>query len=51
MEQIDYIGEVDYCNRIRDFNDVGPTELFKRGLQGMRQVTDVATSRMQADFS
>jgi len=50
MEQIDYIGEVDYKGRVRDFMDVSPKELFARGMRDMQSVVGPAKARMAVEF-
>ena len=51
MEQIDYIREVDYANRVRDFKAIPPRQLFETGIQKMKQVVDAASARVAADFT
>ena len=51
MEQITYIGEVDYANHIRDFCNKRPTDLFEDGMRRMNQVIDAVEARVWADFS
>ena len=51
MEQINYISEVDYANRVRDFQAIPPRQLFEAGAQQMNQVIVAAQARVAADFT
>ena len=50
MEQMIYIGEVDYLGHIHDFLAVSPKELFARGMREMHEVIKAARARMAAEF-
>ena len=50
MEQIMYMREVDYANRVRDFQSIPPKQLFETGVQQMSHVIVAAQGRVFADF-
>ena len=51
MEQINYISEVDYANRVRDFQAIPPRQLFAAGAQQMNQVIAACQARLFAEFT
>ena len=51
MEQIQYISEVDYVGRVRDFMAASPKDLIQRGMEQMHAVIGPAKERMAADFT
>ena len=51
MEQIKYMQDFDYAGRIKDFMDVPPHELFKRGMTEMNAIITPAMGRIATDFA
>jgi hypothetical protein len=51
MEQIMYIGEIDYAGHVQDFMAVGPKKLVERGMREMHEDCTAARDRMDADFT
>ena len=51
LEQIEYISEVDYVGRVRDFMAASPKDLLQRGMEQMHAVIGPAKERMAADFT
>ena len=51
LEQIEYISEVEYVGRVRDFMAASPKDLIQRGMEQMHAVIGPAKERMAADFT
>ena len=50
LEQIDYIAEVDYKGRVKDFMAVPPKDMVQESLRAMTPVVEAAIGRLDVEF-